>query len=80
MSVRYVDEGRRRLSGEASDRLRHGRITRHSTMAAKSARQSDVKTLASITGQPTEDVVAMLKQYDGDVNAATNALMDRKCA
>jgi|TARA_B110000977_G_scaffold54762_1_gene74741 hypothetical protein len=49
-------------------------------MAAKSARQSDVKTLASITGQPTEDVVAMLKQYDGDVNAATNALMDRKCA
>lgn len=40
------------------------------------ARQSDVKTLAAITGQPSEDVVAMLKQYDGDVNAATNALMD----
>ena len=40
------------------------------------ARQNDVKTLAAITGQPTEDVVAMLKQYNGDVNAATNALMD----
>ena len=33
------------------------------------ARQNDVKTLAAITGQPTEDVVAMLKQYNGDVNA-----------
>ena len=35
-----------------------------------------MKTLASITGQPEEDVVAMLKQHGGDVNAATNALMD----
>jgi hypothetical protein len=43
------------------------------------ARQNDVKTLAAITGQPTEDVVAMLKQYNGDVNAATNALMDSAC-
>ena len=43
------------------------------------ARQNDVKTLAAITGQPTEDVVAMLKQYHGDVNAATNALMDSAC-
>ena len=39
-------------------------------MAAKSARQSDVKTLASITGQPTEDVVAMLKQYENGIAVA----------
>jgi hypothetical protein len=41
--------------------------------------RNEVKTLASITGQPEEDVVAMLKQHGGDVNAATNALMDSAC-
>ena len=48
-------------------------------MARAMKGRNEVKTLASITGQPEEDVVAMLKQHGGDVNAATNALMDSAC-
>ena len=36
----------------------------------------EIQTLISITGQGEEDVVAMLKKYGGDMDAATNALID----
>ena len=32
----------------------------------------EIQTLISITGQGEEDVVAMLKKYGGDMDAATN--------
>ena len=41
--------------------------------------RAQIQTLVSITGQGEYDVVAMLKKYAGDVNAATNALMDSAC-
>lgn len=41
--------------------------------------RAQIQTLVSITGQGEDDVVAMLKKYAGDVNAATNALMDSAC-
>ena len=36
----------------------------------------EIQTLCSITGQGEDDVVAMLKKYGGDMDAATNALID----
>uniref|UniRef100_UPI00404A273E hypothetical protein n=1 Tax=Cephaloticoccus sp. TaxID=1985742 RepID=UPI00404A273E len=36
----------------------------------------EIRTLCSITGQGEDDVVAMLKKYGGDMDAATNALID----
>ena len=33
-------------------------------------------TVVAITGQSEDDVVAMLKQFGGDVESATNALLD----
>ena len=43
------------------------------------AKQTEVQTLVSITGQAEEDVVEMLKRHGGDMDAATNALMDSEC-
>jgi hypothetical protein len=45
----------------------------------KMAKQTEVQTLVSITGQAEEDVVEMLKRHGGDMDAATNALMDSEC-
>ena len=41
--------------------------------------KADVSTLVSITGQAEDDVIATLKQYGGDLEAATNALLDSEC-
>ena len=44
---------------------------KHTQMA-----RHEIQTLCSITGQGEDDVVAMLKKYGGDMDAATNALID----
>ena len=41
--------------------------------------KADVNTLVSITGQAEDDVINVLKQYGGDLEAATNALLDSEC-
>jgi NACalpha-BTF3-like transcription factor len=74
--LRSTEEGQT-VPGVRGERAAETEVKRDETHTM--ARQNDVKTLAAITGQPHEDVVAMLKQYDGDVNAATNALMDSAC-
>jgi hypothetical protein len=40
---------------------------------------SDVRNLAAITGQAEDDVINVLKQHGGDLEAATNALLDSEC-
>lgn len=41
--------------------------------------KADVNTLVAITGQAEDDVISVLKQYGGDLEAATNALLDSEC-
>ena len=54
-----------RESDRTGEKHTHTQMARH-----------EIQTLCSITGQGEDDVVAMLKKYGGDMDAATNALID----